>query len=99
MAVLEAWSYGLPVLMTPQCNIPEGFLAKAAIRIDPDSGSIEKGLKKFFSLSEEDQLEKGRCGRRLVEEKFTGKSSAEEMVSVYKWVLGGGPPPSCVRLD
>ena len=25
MAVLEAWAYGLPVLMTDHCNLPEGF--------------------------------------------------------------------------
>jgi poly(glycerol-phosphate) alpha-glucosyltransferase len=25
MAVLEAWSYARPVLMTSQCNLPEGF--------------------------------------------------------------------------
>ena len=24
MGVLEAWSYGKPVLLTPQCNLPEG---------------------------------------------------------------------------
>jgi len=33
VAVLEAWSYGLPVLMTDACNLPEGFAAGAAIRI------------------------------------------------------------------
>jgi len=33
MAVLEAWSYRLPVLMTDHCNLPEGFAANAAIRI------------------------------------------------------------------
>ena len=33
MSVLEAWAYGLPVLMTEECNLPEGFAAEAAIRI------------------------------------------------------------------
>jgi len=33
MAVLHAWAHGLPVLMTPECNLPEGFAANAAIRI------------------------------------------------------------------
>ena len=31
IAVLEAWSYGLPVLMTEACNLPEGFAAGAAL--------------------------------------------------------------------
>ena len=25
MVILEAWAYGKPVLMTPQCNLPGGF--------------------------------------------------------------------------
>jgi glycosyltransferase involved in cell wall biosynthesis len=33
MAVLEAWAYTLPVLMTDQCNLPEGFSSESAIRI------------------------------------------------------------------
>ena len=33
MAVLEAWSFAKPVLMTPECNLPEGFEANAALRI------------------------------------------------------------------
>jgi poly(glycerol-phosphate) alpha-glucosyltransferase len=38
MSVLEAWSYGLPVLMSDHCNLPEGFAADAAIRIGTDVG-------------------------------------------------------------
>jgi len=33
MSVLEAWAYGLPVVMTPECNLPEGFDCGAALEI------------------------------------------------------------------
>jgi len=33
MTVLEAWAYAKPVLMTPECNLPEGFAAGAAVQI------------------------------------------------------------------
>jgi glycosyltransferase involved in cell wall biosynthesis len=33
MSVLEAWAYGLPVVMTPECNLPEGFACGAALEI------------------------------------------------------------------
>ena len=33
MSVLEAWAYGLPVVMTPECNLPEGFASGAALEI------------------------------------------------------------------
>lgn len=32
VAVFEAWPWALPVLMTPQCNLPEGFAARPAVR-------------------------------------------------------------------
>lgn len=41
MSVLEAWAYGLPVLMTEECHLPEGFAAGAAVRVGPDGASDE----------------------------------------------------------
>jgi poly(glycerol-phosphate) alpha-glucosyltransferase len=99
MAVLEAWSYGLPVIMTPQCNIPEGFDAGAAFEVHPEVSSIRQGLADFFNMTDAERLAMGQRGRGLVEDKFTWQRVAEEMVSVYQWVLGGGQTPSCVTLD
>jgi poly(glycerol-phosphate) alpha-glucosyltransferase len=50
MVVLEAWAYGKPVLMTPECNLPEGFAANAAIRIETSVESIAAGLRQLFEL-------------------------------------------------
>ena len=47
MSVLEAWAYQLPVVMTDFCNLPEGFEAGAAIRIEPDAESVFQGLEKL----------------------------------------------------
>ncbi|MDD2462570.1 MAG: glycosyltransferase [Desulfobulbus sp.] len=99
MSVLEAWSYELPVIMTPPCNIPLGFELGAAVRINPEAASIAEGLRQFFSLPDDDQKAMGLRGRRMVEEQFTWEKIAEDMCSVYKWVLGGGSPPACVRFD
>lgn len=99
MVILEAWAYGLPVLMTPQCNIPEGFSANAALRIEPEASSIEQGLRDFFRMTENERLAMGARGRKLVEERFTWEKVADEMHSVYQWLLGGGQPPACVIRD
>jgi glycosyltransferase involved in cell wall biosynthesis len=48
MVVLEAWAYGKPVLMTPECNLPEGFVAGAALRIEPSAESIARALEDVF---------------------------------------------------
>ena len=96
MVVLEAWAYGLPVLMTSQCNLPEGFDADAAIRIDPEAQAIARGLEKLFSMSNSDRKAMGAKGRKLVGERFAWPQIAVDMKAVYEWVLGGGQPPSCV---
>ncbi len=99
MVVLEAWAYGVPVIMTPQCNLPEGFQNDAAIRIDPEVVSINGGLETLFSMSDAQRQELGSNGRKLVAERFSWPKIGEEMRNVYAWVLGGGPPPASVVAD
>lgn len=96
MSVLEGWSYGLPVVMTPECNLPEGFAADAAIRIETSAESIAEGLSTLFSMNDADLMTMGAKGRGLVEERFTWKSVAAQMREVYDWMLGGGVAPSSV---
>ncbi|WCJ59712.1 glycosyltransferase [Fontisphaera persica] len=99
LAVLEAWSYGKPVIMTEACNLPEGFTAGAAIKVEPEPGSIAMGIRQLMEMSDKEREMMGQKGRRLVEQRFTWPKIAEEMKSVYDWLLGGGPPPNCVILS
>lgn len=96
MVVLEAWSYGLPVLMTPECNLPEGFAADAAIAIDGTPAGIAKGLAALSATSEAQRTGLGRNGRRLLVQRFSPEAVAGEMRAVYRWLLGGGAAPGCV---
>jgi len=98
MAVLEAWAYGKLVLMTPECNLPEGFEANAAIRIEPSVEGIVQGLNELFRTPHSAIRALGDNGRRLVAERFTWPKIATQMKSVYEWVLGGGAKPDCVIL-
>ena len=97
MSVLEAWSWGLPVLMTQECNLGEGFARQAAIEIPRDPDGLADSLS--ASLSEGDLNEFGVEGRRLAEEKFAWPHIAEEHLRVYRWMLNRGDKPDCVRLD
>jgi poly(glycerol-phosphate) alpha-glucosyltransferase len=96
MVVLEAWAYGKPVLMTPECNLPEGFAAHAALRIEPTIDSITEGLRQLFEMSMDERRTMGKRGLTLVEERFTWPKVAFEMKQVYEWLLGGAPKPDCV---
>jgi glycosyltransferase involved in cell wall biosynthesis len=96
MAVLEAWSHGLPVVMTPECNLPEGFMDEAAIRIHPDVQSISVGLEELFSMPDSALQAMGTRGRQLVEQRFSWTIVARQMKQVYGWLIGGGVEPECV---
>lgn len=96
-AVLEAMAYGLPVLMSPACNFPEGFAAGAALSVEPNAASVYEGLRTFLQLSGEEQLAIGRRGFELVARNYTWKTLAPKMRAVYEWVVDGGELPGSVQ--
>jgi len=98
MTVLEAWAHAKPVLITPECNLPEGFAAEAALQIGTSPEKIAAGLKQLIEMSDDDRRAIGDRGRTLVATKFSWPRIGEQMRSVYEWVLGGGPTPQTVRL-
>jgi len=99
MAVLEAWSYAKPVLITPECNLPEGFQANAALRIGTTPQELADGLKHLIEMSDGDRFAMGAHGRDLVAKNFSWPRIGEQMRAVYKWMLGGGQTPETIRLD
>jgi glycosyltransferase involved in cell wall biosynthesis len=99
MAVLEAWAFAKPVLITPECNLPEGFAANAAIQIGTASDSIRPGLFSLFEMSNAERIEMGARGRALAAERFAWPAIGEEMKRVCEWVIGGGPAPASVRFN
>jgi poly(glycerol-phosphate) alpha-glucosyltransferase len=99
MTVLEAWAYAKPVLMTPECNLPEGFGAGAALQIGTSPEEIATGLKQLMEMSDDDRRAMGIRGRTLVATRFSWPRIGEQMRSVYEWVLGGGPTPDAIRYE
>jgi poly(glycerol-phosphate) alpha-glucosyltransferase len=96
MVVLEAWAHRLPVLMTPQCNIPAGFERGAAIEISSDVEGIAAGLKTLMSRSDAQRERMGESGMQLVRASFGWPSVVEKMYSVYQWILKKDRMPDCV---
>ena len=96
MVVLEAWACGKPVLMTPECNLPEGFEAGAAVRIEPDEESIKEALTRFLVMEPAERTRIGANGRALAAKRFAWPVIAAEMAAVYRWLAGNGPKPASV---
>lgn len=96
MSVLEAWAHAKPVLITPQCNLPQGFTAGAAVAIDPEPEAIASGLREVFRTKRLILENIGLRGRELVLRDFAWPRIVAELRAVYLWVAGGGPKPECV---
>ncbi len=96
MSILEAWAYHLPVIMTEKCNLPEGFRAGAAIKMEPTFEGAAEAIRYLFSLTPQEREKMGRQGRSLVEQRFTWESVAARTSEVYRWLGGEVGIPSCV---
>jgi glycosyltransferase involved in cell wall biosynthesis len=93
MVVLEAWSYGLPVVMTAACNLTEGFRAGAAFQVGPDTASISEGLQALAATTNAELKAMGDRGKALTGEKFSWERIGGEMASLLAWAGGQGPRP------
>jgi poly(glycerol-phosphate) alpha-glucosyltransferase len=97
VAVLEGFANALPVVMTSECNLAEGFAAGAAMRIETEKESISRGLQDLFSMSDDGLHAMGRAGAALVAERFTWPKVTSQMRRVYEWLLGRAAKPGCVN--
>ena len=99
MSVLEAWAHGLPVLMTQECNLPEGFSQGAAIRISQQAGNIAEALSSQLCAMDGAALgDMGAKGKALVEQGYSWQQIARDHVAVYRWMTGASEQaPPCVQ--
>jgi poly(glycerol-phosphate) alpha-glucosyltransferase len=96
MAILEAWAHGKPVLITPQCHLPEGVDVGAAISIQPNSHDIGRGLQQLFGADSELLERMGARGRELVQSRFGWPRIVGDLRDVYRWLIKGGSRPGCL---
>ncbi|WP_414676041.1 glycosyltransferase [Limnobacter sp.] len=66
MAILEAWSFGLPVIMSSECNLPFTLDDETvALKCGTDSLSICKSLLEFSSMNENILCNLSRSSSRM----------------------------------
>ena len=86
MTVLEAWSYGLPVLMTSACNLPKGFTAGAAFEIATDPATMAVAMADV--LNDEARLaDAGARGRALVETDHGWTAIGRATMAAYRGIV------------
>lgn len=99
MTVLEAWANSLPVMMTKECNLAEGFRHGAAVEISHDHAEMADELAAIFSLPDTARAQMGLNGRTLVARDFAWPTIVERMCQVYRWLVEDASCPACVLTE
>lgn len=95
VALLEALSIGLPVIITPTCNMDEVESWGAGAVTSADANRLAETISHHLSFSGDRWLAMSAAASRLASERYEWKRVANQMSSVYDWILGG-PKPDCV---
>jgi glycosyltransferase involved in cell wall biosynthesis len=82
MAILEALSAGLPVVITHNCHFPEVAEVGAGKVVDQSPKQIAEGLLAFVR-DEGEQATAGRAGQKLVASRYQWQQIAEETLHAY----------------
>lgn len=99
MAAAEAMAHGVPAVLTKHVGIArEAMRAGAALVVEDSPDAIAEGLTTVLGNEELAQAMSERA-RAFVQREYSPARVAKMMIEVYKWVLGQGPKPDCVRLD
>jgi poly(glycerol-phosphate) alpha-glucosyltransferase len=96
MVVLEAWAYSKPVIMTEECNLPEGFLADAALKMETTETGMATTINELRRMTAADRTAMGSRAHDLVVERFTWSHVGQQLQAVQQWILGGGEKPDCI---
>jgi glycosyltransferase involved in cell wall biosynthesis len=99
IAVAEALAHAVPVVTTKGAPWQDLSTYQCGWWIDNNQQALASALTEGMQMSSQERQSMGLNGRKLVETKYSWDSMAQEMASVYHWILGGGTPPSCVQFD
>lgn len=86
-AVLEAMQNKLVCLITAECNLPEAFAEKAALKIEAQVNDIAKTLNYTWRLpgTQIDQL--GSTAKAFVEKNFSLSNIGLQQITLYREIL------------
>ncbi|MGJ3238755.1 MAG: glycosyltransferase [Anaerolineae bacterium] len=83
MAVLEAMASGVPVLLSPECNLPQVVTAQAGEIVPVNADALADALRRL--LGDRDALaQMGHHAQDLIQKQFTWSTIARQIEAVYK---------------
>jgi glycosyltransferase involved in cell wall biosynthesis len=98
VVVAEALAHGLPVITTKGAPWADLETYRCGRWIEIGMAPLAKALAETMALSDEARHEMGARGREYVR-RFDWRDIAEQMHSVYRWLLSQSEKPACVLTD
>ncbi len=96
IVVAEALVAGVPVITTKGCPWEDLDTYNCGWWIDIGVEPLIAALRTAMTLDQDKLDQMGQNGIRLIAEKYGWSSVADQMASVYRWMLKQGPQPSCI---
>jgi glycosyltransferase involved in cell wall biosynthesis len=84
MAALEAWAAATPMIMTSECNLPQGFSSGAAIECGYDSAAIAVAVSRALALPEAQWHLMAQAAHELASGPFSAQAIAAQWASAYR---------------
>lgn len=98
VVVAEALAHGLPVITTSGAPWADLVTHRCGWWVDIGVEPLAEALREAISLSDEERRAMGMRGRTYVQ-RYNWDDIARQTIDVYRWILGQGPQPTCVRTD
>jgi len=99
IVVAEALASGTPVITTKGAPWEGLITHNCGWWVDIGVEPLAEAIKLATSLPDEERIAMGLRGREYVAREFDWNEIGKKMTSFYNWILHGGTPPDCVRLD
>jgi len=90
MAMLEAWSRGVPTVMTRHCHLPEAFASGAALECGTDAASIATVLERAMAIGEAEWRAMSDAALSCARGPFSAGAVASAWRQIYAGILGPG---------
>ncbi|MBD6617937.1 glycosyltransferase [Komarekiella sp. 'clone 1'] len=97
IAIAESLAYGVPVITTKGTPWQDLERYECGWWIEDNQQALLMALVEAMKMPASERQVMGLRGKNLVETKYSWNAIAENMASVYHWILSGGEPPSCVQ--
>jgi len=92
MAALESWAAATPTILTDQCNLPEGFVAGAALECGYDAAAITPVIERALSMDEGAWEQMARAADALARGPFAATTIRAHWCGAYRAAVGNKGP-------